>query len=307
MEYRNLGRSGLRVSEVGLGTNNFGNRLDEERVRAVLDTAVGLGVNFLDTADVYAGSESERLIGKILGKRRNQVLIATKGGHSMGDSPLQRGASRRWIVNAVEASLSRLGTEYIDLYQIHTPDPETPIEETLEALDDLVRAGKIRYHGHSNYAAWQIADAHGTARARGLTAPASAQHRYNLLDRGIEAEVIPACRHFGLGLIPFVPLASGFLTGKYRPGKTPTGARLEGNPAAARILTEANFARLENLEKFAADRGHTIVELALGWLLSKPEVSTVIAGASSIEQLKSNFESSTWRLDEADMAEVAAL
>jgi aryl-alcohol dehydrogenase-like predicted oxidoreductase len=307
MEYRTLGRSGLRVSALGLGTNNFGSRIDAARVRGVLDAAIDLGVNFIDTADIYGAGQSETLIGELLGKRRGEVLVATKVGMPMGDSPFERGSSRRRIFDACEASLRRLRTDWIDLYQLHRPDPETPIEETLGALDDLVRQGKVRYHGHSNFAAWQIADAQWTARDRRLSPPVSAQHRYNLLDRGIEAEVIPACERFGLGLIPFVPLASGFLTGKYRPGSTPAGSRLESGPAAARLLNEANYARLERLQAFAAENGRSILELALGWLLSKPEVSTVIAGASSGEQVKTNFEASAWRLEPAQLEALEAL
>ncbi|HVD00886.1 MAG TPA: aldo/keto reductase [Candidatus Dormibacteraeota bacterium] len=307
MEYRNLGRSGLRVSALGLGTNNFGNRLDPDRVRGVLDAALELGVNFIDTADIYAGGQSETLIGEILGGRRNDVLIASKVGMPAGDSTFHRGSSRRRIFDAVEGSLKRLRTDWIDLYQLHRADPETPIEESLEALDDLVRQGKIRYHGHSNFAGWQIADAQWAARVRRLSLPVSAQHRYNLLDREVEAEVIPACIKHGLGLIPFLPLASGFLTGKYRSGATPAGSRLDGAPAAARVLTDANYSRLEKLEAFAAEHGHSILELALGWLLSRPEVSTVIAGASSGEQVKSNFEASSWRLQPAEMEALAAL
>ena len=307
MEYRNLGRSGLRVSALGLGTNNFGNRIDAERVGQVLDAAIEVGVNFIDTADIYGGGSSETLLGELLGSRRKDLLVATKVGFPMGDSPHRRGSSRRWIVNEVEASLKRLRTDWIDLYQLHGPDPETPVEETLGTLDDLVRQGKIRYHGHSNFAGWQVAEAALVAGERGWSRPVSGQHRYNLLDRGIEAEVLPALRHFGLGLIPYLPLASGFLSGKYRPGQTPAGSRLDGGPAGARMLTEANFARLERLESFARDRGHSLLELALGWLLSSPEVSTVIAGASSGDQVRANFEASAWRLDAQDREALAGL
>ena len=232
MEYRRLGDSGLLVSGVGLGTNNFAGRLHDEAARAVLNEALELGVTFIDTADIYGrGSEeglgaSENQLGRLLAGRRQNVILATKFGHPMSESVYERGASRGWIVRAVEASLRRLRTDYIDLYQIHVPDPQTPIEETLRALDDLVRAGKVRWIGHSNFAAWQMADADWTARTHHLSRPISAQMHYNLLVRDIEAEVIPACRRFGLGVIPYFPLESGFLTGKYRPageGQGPAG------------------------------------------------------------------------------------
>ena len=307
MEHRRLGASGLQVSAVGLGTNNFGNRLDEAQTRAVIDQALECGVNFIDTADLYAGGESERLIGAILGPRRPGVLLATKFGMAKGELAFQQGASRRWILESVEGSLRRLQTDYIDLYQVHAPDPETPILETLETLDELVSQGKIRYYGHSNFKGWEIADAQWTARSERLVRPVSAQHHLNLLRREAEAEVLPACRAFGLGLIPFFPLASGFLTGKYRAGTTPVGARLAGSPGAARILTPENFQRLERLEAFAAERGHSLVELAIGWLLSQPEVASVIAGASRAEQVRANVESSNWRLSQEEMAAVAAL
>ena len=307
MEFRALGASGLLVSEMGLGTNNFGTRLDEATTRAVIDAALDSGITFFDTADVYGRGASETVIGKILGARRRQVVITTKGGAAMGESAYERGASRRWILEAAEASLRRLGTDYIDLYLIHTPDPKTPLEETLRALDDLVRSGKVRYVGHSNHAAWQIADFDAIARSEHLARPIAAQHRYNLINRDIETEVLPACRAHGVGIIPYTPLATGFLTGKYSEGRTPEGARLVGHPRAAEILTAPNFERLGRLTAFAAERGHSLVELAIGWLLSRPEISSVIAGASSAEQVRSNVDSSGWRLTPAEMDLVAAL
>ena len=304
MEYRRLGESGLLVSEVGLGTNNFGQRLDQERTRHVIDRALDLGITFIDTADTYGGGDSERFIGRALGTRRHQVVLATKFGAGSGEKAHQQGGSRRWIIECVEASLRRLDTDYIDLYQMHRPDPGTPILETLQALDDLVRQGKVRYIGHSNFGAWQIVDAQWTARTEHLTHPISAQHHYNLLNRGVERDVLPACRSLGLGLIPYFPLASGFLTGKYRPGVTPEGTRLAGSPRAASILSDDNFQQLERLHRFGAERGHTILELAMGWLLSRPEVSSVIAGATSPEQVDQNVQCSQWRLDPADLEAV---
>lgn len=306
MEYRRLGRSGLLVSAVGLGTNNFGTRLDEAGTRRVLDQALELGVTFVDTADSYGRGASEALIGKLLGPRRKDVVLATKFSSPMGDSPYQRGTSRRWLIEALDASLRRLATDAIDLYQIHFPDPETPIEETLRALDDVVAAGKVRYVGYSNFAAWQIVEGQWTARSEHLVRPISTQNHYNLLRREVEAEVLPAARAHGLGVIPYFPLESGFLTGKYRPGKTPQGARLEGSARAGEVLRPANFERLERWEAFASSRGRSLVELAVGWLLSHPEVGSVIAGASSAEQVRANVEAGTWRLEAAEMEMVAA-
>ena len=306
MEYRRLGRSGLLVSAVGLGTNNFGTRLDEAGTRRVLDQALELGITFVDTADSYGRGASEALIGKLLGPRRKDVVLATKFSSPMGDSPYQRGTSRRWLIEALDASLRRLATDAIDLYQIHFPDPETPIEETLRALDDVVAAGKVRYVGYSNFAAWQIVEGQWTARSEHLVRPISTQNHYNLLRREVEAEVLPAARAHGLGVIPYFPLESGFLTGKYRPGKTPQGARLEGSARAGEVLRPANFERLERWEAFASSRGRSLLELAVGWLLSHPEVGSVIAGASSAEQVRANVEAGTWRLEAAEMEMVAA-
>jgi aryl-alcohol dehydrogenase-like predicted oxidoreductase len=307
MDYRRLGHSGLLVSEVGLGTNNFGTRLDEARGRDVLDQALDLGITFIDTADVYGKGASEALLGKLLGPRRPQVVLATKVGMAMSASPYERGLSRRWIIHSAEGSLRRLGTDWIDLYQVHQPDPATPIEETLQALDDLVRAGKVRYAGYSNFAAWQLVDADWTARAGHLVRPVSAQDHYNLLVRDVERELLPAGRALGLGLIPYYPLESGFLTGKYREGHTPPGARLGESPRASDVLTSANFARLARLGQFAEERHHSLLGLAFGWLLSNTEVASVIASASSAEQVRQNVQAVTWRLDASEMAAVGAL
>lgn len=312
MESRRLGDSDLGVSAVGLGTNNFASRLDDEAARLVLDEALEQGITLIDTADAYGRDSaegtgaSESQLGRLLAGRRNRFLLATKVGSSMSESPLERGASRRWIMTEVEASLRRLRTDCIDLYQIHVPDPETPIEETLRALDDLVRSGKVGYVGHSNFAAWQIVDADWTARAERLARPISAQMHYNLLNRGIEAEVIPACEARGLGIIPYFPLESGFLTGKYKPGGGGQG-RLAQSPRAAEVMTPANFERLGAFERFAAERGHSLLDLAFGWLLSRPIVASVIASASTPEQVRANVSAARWRLAPDEMESFAAL
>jgi aryl-alcohol dehydrogenase-like predicted oxidoreductase len=307
MEHRRLGNSGLQVSAVGLGCNNFGMRCDAEATRAVVHRALDEGITLFDTADIYGGrGKSEELLGRALGDRRRDVVIATKFGGPMGDHPYQRGASRRYVMAAAEASLRRLGTDYIDLYQLHFPDPATPQEETLDALDSLVRAGKVRYLGSSNFAGWQLADAIWISRANHLASYVSAQNQYNLLDRRIERELVPACRHFGVGILPYFPLASGFLTGKYRRGaEPPAGTRLAlMRPMADRVMTEQNFATLERLEEFARTRGHTMVELATSWLAMQPEVSSVIAGATRPEQVSENVKAAGWKLGADELAEI---
>lgn len=306
MEYRKLGTTGLKVSAVGLGCNNFGMRCDADQTRAVVHACLDAGINFFDTADVYGGTKSEEFLGQALkGVDRTSVVIASKFAMPLG--PGKRGASRHYIMSAVEASLTRLGTDYIDLYQQHAPDPDTPIEETLRALDDLVTAGKVRYLGNSNFTGWQLADADWTARHHGLNRFATAQNLYNLLDRRIEKEVLPACRQFGLGLLPYFPLASGLLTGKYARGQAaPEGTRLAGE-RGTNALTEENFDVLERLDSFARDAGHTLLELAVSWLASNPDVSSVIAGATRPEQVLANIESAQWRLTTEELATVADL
>ena len=295
------------MSEVGLGTNNFGTRLDEQQSRAVLDQALDLGVTFLDTADIYGRGASESMLGKLLGPRRHDVVLATKVGTPMSDSPYERGGSRRWIRREIEASLRRLETDHVDLYQLHEPDPETPIAETLGTLDDLVREGKVRYVGLSNFAGWQAMDADWTARSAGLVRPVSAQDHYSLLTREISRELLPACRALGMGLIPYYPLESGFLTGKYRPGVIPEGARLGESPRAERVLTEENFRRLARWEAFAREHDHTLVDLAFAWLLGHAEVASVIASASSPGQVRHNVQAAGWRLDPEEMETVTAI
>jgi len=309
MEHRKLGRSGLKVSEVGVGCNNFGGRCDRAATQAVVDAAIERGITLFDTADVYGNQQSETLLGQALGARRNQCVIATKFAMPTGTTVHDRGGSRRYIARAVEASLRRLGTDYIDLYQMHAPDPDTPIDETLGALDDVVRAGKIRYIGCSNFSGWQIADADWTARVGRGTRFVSAQNHYSLLERGIEAEILGSCERFDLGMLPFFPLGSGMLTGKYRRNQPPpAGTRLaQVGRLAERALNERNFTIVEALTTFAAERGHNLLDLAFGWLLTKPVISSVIAGATSAAQVEANVAAASWRLDEADMTAVDAI
>ena len=306
MEYRRLGSSGLKVSEVGLGSNNFGWRLDEQSSIRVIEHALDVGINFIDTADVYGRGQSEEFIGKAVKSKRAQVLLATKFGNPMGAGPNERGGSRHYIMQAVEASLKRLQTDYIDLYQMHIWDSTTPIEETLRALDDLVRAGKVRYIGCSNYAAWQLCEALWTSDVNNLESFVTVQPQYNLLNRSIEQELVPCCQAYGVGVIPFSPLASGFLTGKYRRGEeAPAGTRLASNPMMqSRVLTDRNFDQLAKLEAFAVQRGHGMGELAIAWLLSHPWLSTVIAGATNAEQVSANVAAGEWKLTAEEAAAV---
>ena len=311
MEYRNLGNSGLKVSVVGLGCNNFGMVIDAEQTRAVVHRALDAGITLFDTADIYGNrGGSEQMLGKALGDRRHQVIVATKFGMAMGDGPYLKGASRGYIVAAAEASLKRLGTDYIDLYQIHFPDPETPQHETLEVFNDLVRAGKVRYIGCSNFAAWQLADAMWLSRENHLASYISAQNQYNLLDRRVERELIPACQHFEVGILPYFPLASGFLTGKYRRGTEPAkDTRFGGmmRAGASRMLSDENFATLERLEEYARGHGHSMVELAIAWLAAQPQVGSVICGATKPEQVTANVKGGDWKLSAEENAEIDKL
>ena len=307
MEQRHLGRSGLKVSEVGLGCNNFG-VLDVESSRRVVHRALDLGVTLFDTADVYGNrGGSETQLGEILGPRRKDIVLATKFGMAMDETG--GGASRRYIVAAAEASLKRLKTDWIDLYQVHRPDAATPIEETLSALDDLVRQGKVRYIGCSNFAAWQVVDAQWTAGDRRLTPFVSAQDEFSLLARDVERELIPALGAKGLGLLPYFPLASGLLTGKYTRGSdVPAGTRMAlMKRLSDRFMTEKNWEIVEKLEAFCGYHGHTMLELAFGWLLAKPVVASVIAGATKPEQIEANVKATGWKLSSDDRAEVDRL
>jgi aryl-alcohol dehydrogenase-like predicted oxidoreductase len=307
MKQRNLGNSGLTVSIVGLGCNNFGLRTDLEGSRAVIDRAFDLGITLFDTADVYGGrGGSESLMGEILGERRKNIVLATKFGMPMDEAGALKGASRRYIMAAAEASLRRLRTDWIDLYQIHTPDPLTPIEETLRALDDLIRQGKVRYAGCSNFPAWKVVEALWTSRDLKINAFISCQDEYSLLVREIESDRIPVMQNYDLGLLPYFPLASGLLTGKYKRNQPPPqGSRLAAwKSMIKRYSTEKNWDIIEALEKFCAERNRTLLELAFCWLLSKPVVSSVIAGATRPEQLDVNVASAGWVLSTEELAEI---
>jgi aryl-alcohol dehydrogenase-like predicted oxidoreductase len=311
MEVRNLGRSGLRVSEIGLGCNNFGGRIDMSATRSVVHKALDLGITLFDTADAYGEhSGSETALGELLGAHRKHIVLATKFGLPLDEAGVLKGASRRYIMSAVEASLIRLKTDWIDLYQLHRPDPLTPIEETIRALDDLVRAGKVRYVGCSNLPAWQVVEALWTAKHAGSSAFISCQDEYSLLSRsGVERELMPAMQAYGLGLLPYSPLGSGLLSGKYkRNAPMPDGARLTRIPRLAdKFLTENNWTRAEKLADFAAARGRTLLELAFSWLLARPTVASVIAGATKPEQLEQNVKAGAWKPDLEELAELARL
>ncbi|MBB3328989.1 aldo/keto reductase [Microlunatus antarcticus] len=309
MTYRQLGTSGLTVSVVGIGCNNFGARMADEDVPKVVDAAIEAGVNLFDTADIYGNAGgSETLLGAALKGKRDQVVLATKFGADMkGSNGPDWGVrgSRRYIRLAVEASLRRLQTDWIDLYQMHMPDPLTPIEETLAVLTDLVQEGKVRYLGSSNFAGWQVLDADWTAQTSGLETFVSDQSEYSWLSRGIEAELVPALEHTGKGLLPYFPLASGLLTGKYKRGAdAPAGSRLAAQPDR---VAEADFDTIEALEKFAADRGASMLQVAVGGLAAMPTVGSVIAGATSVEQVRSNVEAGTWVPTSEDLAELRRL
>ena len=311
MEQRNLGKSGLGVSAVGLGCNNFGGRIDLAATRKVVHKALDLGITFFDEADTYGDprGSSEACLGEILDDRRKDIALATKFARPMDAAGRFQGASRHYIIAEVEASLRRLKTDWIDLYQQHQPDPLTPIEETLRALDDLVRQGKVRYLGCSTLPAWQVVEAQWTAKYHGLHSFISCQEEYSLLARRLDGEMMPVLQAYGLGLIPFAPLANGLLTGKYkRHLPPPEGARLTYmQRAAARYLTEDNWGIVERLEGFAVERGHTLLELAISWLARRPQVATVIAGATKPEQVEANVAAAGWAITEDDMREIDRL
>ena len=311
MEYRHLGSSGLMVSELAYGNwITHGGQIEQEQATACVDAALDAGITTFDTADAYAGGRAEEVLGRALaGQRRDGLEIATKVFWPTGPGRNDRGLSRKHVIRACDASLRRLGTDYIDLYQIHFPDPSTPIEETLRALDDLVRAGKVRYTGCSNFAAWQVSEAMWTSRCHNLNAFATSQPLYNLLQREIEQDHVPACDAHGLGIIPWGPLAGGFLTGKYQRGQPyPADSLLATRPMAyEQITTEANWTKLERLEAFAHARGRRVGELAIAWLLARPRVCSVIAGASRATQLEEHVAAGQWKLDASELLEIDAI
>ena len=310
MTYRPLGTSGLMVSTVGLGTNAFGSRIDARQTQAVVDAAIDAGITLFDTADTYGVGASEELLGAALGRRRDDVVLATKFGMDMGGAngpDWGARASRRYVRRAVEASLRRLGTDHIDLYQLHQPDLVTPVEETLEALTELVDEGKVRYLGCSNFAAWEVVEAHWTASTSGLQRFVSAQNEYSLYNRAAEEELVPALTRTGTSLIAYFPLAYGLLTGKYHRGQqAPEGSRLSADSQAHR-LRNADWDRIEALHAFADERGVGILEVAIGGLAAQPTVGSVIAGATRPEQVAANVRAGLWAPSAEDLTALAAV
>ncbi len=309
MRYKRLGRSGLKVSAVGLGGNTFGRYADEKETARVIHAALDVGINFFDTADVYNNGVSEEYVGKALKDRRSGALIASKVAMAMGDGPNDRGLSRAHIIDGVHAGLRRLGTDYMDLLQVHAWDAETPIEETMRALDDLVRDGTVRYIGCSNFTAWQLVWSLWASDRHNLASFVSVQPRYSLVDREIEKELLPACQQFGVGIIPYSPLAGGVLTGKYAEGKEPpAGTRAHGNERfVGQHGTHRNFEIARRARQWAEARGHTVGELAIAWLVARPEVSSVIAGVTKPEQVAANAKAAAWQLTPEEVAEVSGL
>lgn len=292
MKYRRLGNSGLEVSAMGLGTNSFGKRADESTSIRIMEEVLDSGINFIDTANIYAGTESERIIGQALVGKRQRVVLATKAGLVRGEGPNQRGSSRYHLQQELEGSLKRLNTDYIDLYQIHTFDPNTPLEETLRTLDDMVRAGKVRYIGASNYAAWELMKALGLSELKGLNRFVSLQVSYSLADRTPEQEMVPLCLDQGVGIIPYFPLAGGILSGKYSlSDKIPADSRADKDPSFNRFINERTLTLADQVNQLAAEYGYTASGLSLAWLMDQPVVSTVIVGATRQEQLRENLRS----------------
>jgi len=305
MDTRKIGS--LDVTVCGLGTNNFGMRINEQETAAVVDAALESGINFFDTADLYGGTKSEQFLGKALGARRDEVVIATKFGGPLDDDPEHRGGSARWVRRACEDSLRRLGTDRIDLYQLHFPDMSVPIDETLAALDELVKAGKVREIGNSNFTAEMIEEADDVSEKLGLARFVSAQNMYSLLHREPEDEVIPACERRSVAFLPYFPLASGLLTGKYKKDQPlPQGARITSYPEERRkdFMNERAMEIVERLDEFARARDHTLLDLAMSWLLHNDVVASVIAGATKPEQVRANADAVTWKLPDADLKEI---
>ncbi len=311
MRYRNLGNSGVRVSEFGLGTDQFGHRVDRDTVHEIIAVALDEGVNFLDTADIYGRGLSEDYIGTAIEGHRHEIVIATKGRQPMGEGPNDQGASRYHLMNALEDSLRRLRTDHVDLYQIHLIDMATPFEETMRTLDDMVRTGKVRYIGASNYQAWQLCRCNDIAEHYGWEPFIVIQPHYHMLERDVEKELVPYCRAFNIGILPYFPLAAGLLTGKYSSAEPVKGSRTEGNEGSqryiARYATPENMKIIERLSAFAQERDHTLVDLAIAWLLAEPMVSSVIAGVSSVEHVRPNAQASEWQLSAEEMGEIEAI
>lgn len=306
MEYRQLGNSGVRVSVIGLGTNRFGSdKLPQKEVNNIIDAALEIGINHIDTANVYQDGRSEETLGNALKGRRDKFVVATKFYFPVGDGPNERGASRYHMMNAVEASLKRLQSDHIDLYYVHRWDENTPIEETLRALDDLIRAGKVRYVGASAFASWQLAHANLLAEVRGWRPFVVLQSHYHMLERGAEREVLPYCQAHNVGFIPYFPLAGGFLTGKYRRGQpAPSGSRGESSDYVKQYMTEANYTKVEQLTQWAQARKRGMNELAQAWLLAQPNVCSVITGATKLEHVRSNVEAAGWKLTTEELEEI---
>lgn len=306
MQYRNLGSSGLKVSAIGLGTNQFGGKVNQKGVVEIISAAVDLGINFLDTSNGYQGGKSEETIGKaIKAHRRFDLVIATKFYSKVGERPNDRGTSRKHIMQAVEDSLRRLETDYIDLYQVHRWDSSVPIEETLLALDDLITQGKVRYIGSSGFASWQISLSQKISEQWGWNKFVTEQPHYHMLVRETEKEILPACDYFGIGILPYFPLAGGFLTGKYQRGQDiPEGSRGETSSYVQSYLVDKNFTILEQLSSFTKAHGHTMTELAHAWLLANPSVSSVISGATKVEHVQENAKGVAWVLSDEELAEV---
>jgi aryl-alcohol dehydrogenase-like predicted oxidoreductase len=307
LQKRRIGSAGPEVSLVGLGTNNFGGRIDLAASRRVIDKALDLGITLIDTADIYGNKGgSEEVLGNVLGARRKNIVLATKFGLPMDAAGKLRGASRRYIMQAVEASLRRLKTDWIDLYQLHRPDAHTPIEETLRALDDLVKAGKVRFIGCSNLSAAQLDEAQSVAARGNIGSFICCQDEYSLLERGLEKDLAPVIRKYGLSLLPYFPLASGLLSGKYKQGAPlPAGSRLASDPPrGGGVLSERNWRIVGALSAFAAARGHTLLELAMSWLASRPYIPSIIAGATRPEQVERNVAAVRWSLSAADLSEI---
>ena len=308
MNYRQLGNSGVRVSVIGMGTNQFGGQVEKSAVPAILDAAQALGINFIDTADVYQNGRSEEALGAALKGRWDHFVIATKVYFKVGDGPNDYGSSRYHIMNGVETSLRRLQTDHIDLYQMHRWDTHTPIAETMRALDDLVSSGKVRYIGASAYAAWQLAQANLLAEFNRWSAFVSVQSHYHMLERDVEREVIPYCQYQNIGFIPYFPLAGGFLTGKYKRGEAaPTGSRGERSSYVQGYMTEANYDRIEQLTTWAAARERSLAELAHAWLLAQPQVCSVISGLTRLDHLQANARAADWELTAVDLEEIETI